>query len=66
MGHKSIETTRGYTHATEVGYGATADAYHMTAPDETQSGVFRVMRRAIQDAGISPDKIGCSPSNVLA
>jgi 3-oxoacyl-[acyl-carrier-protein] synthase II len=49
-----------------VGYGATAGAYHVTAPDETQSGVFRVMRRAIQDAGISPDKIGCSPSNVLA
>jgi 3-oxoacyl-[acyl-carrier-protein] synthase II len=41
-----------------VGYGATADAYHMTAPDETQSGLIRVMRRAIQDAGISPEKIG--------
>jgi len=41
-----------------VGYGATADAYHMTAPGETQSGLIRVMRRAIQDAGISPEKIG--------
>ena len=41
-----------------VGYGATADAYHVTAPDETQSGVIRAMRRAIQDAGISPEKIG--------
>src|SRR5258708_12212053 len=30
----------------------------MTAPDETQSGLIRVMRRAIQDAGISPEKIG--------
>ena len=30
----------------------------MTAPDETQSGVIRVIRRAIQDAGISPEKIG--------
>src|SRR5258708_39904976 len=30
----------------------------MTAPDETQSGLIRVMRRAIQDAGISPENIG--------
>ena len=29
-----------------------------TAPDETQSGVIRVIRRAIQDAGISPEQIG--------
>jgi 3-oxoacyl-[acyl-carrier-protein] synthase II len=41
-----------------AGYGASADAYHMTAPDETQSGVIRVMQRAIQDAGISPERIG--------
>ena len=40
-----------------VGYGATADAYHVTAPDETQSGVIRAMRRAIQDAGISQRKV---------
>jgi 3-oxoacyl-[acyl-carrier-protein] synthase II len=47
-----------HIYAEIVGYGATADAYHMTAPDETQSGVIRGMRRAIQDAGISPEKIG--------
>jgi 3-oxoacyl-[acyl-carrier-protein] synthase II len=47
-----------HIYAEIVGYGATADAYHMTAPDETQSGLVRVMRRAIQDAGISPEKIG--------
>ncbi len=41
-----------------VGYGATSDAYHMTAPDETQSGVIRAMKRAIKDAGISPEQIG--------
>ena len=40
-----------------VGYVATADAYHVTAPDETQSGVIRAMRRAIQDAGISQRKV---------
>lgn len=41
-----------------VGYGATGDAYHITAPDETQSGVVRAMSRAIQDAGIPPEQIG--------
>jgi 3-oxoacyl-[acyl-carrier-protein] synthase II len=41
-----------------VGYGATSDAYHMTAPDETQSGVIRSMQRAMQDAGISPNQVG--------
>ncbi|MFN2577043.1 MAG: beta-ketoacyl-ACP synthase II [Pyrinomonadaceae bacterium] len=41
-----------------VGYGATGDAYHMTAPDETQSGVVRAMSRAMQDSGINPNQIG--------
>jgi 3-oxoacyl-[acyl-carrier-protein] synthase II len=41
-----------------VGYGMTSDAYHMTAPDETQSGVIRAMQRAMGDAGISPNQVG--------
>jgi 3-oxoacyl-[acyl-carrier-protein] synthase II len=41
-----------------VGYGATADAFHMTAPDETQSGVIRSMQRALHDAGVAPEAIG--------
>lgn len=44
-------------YAEVVGYGATADAFHITAPDETQSGVIRAMRKAIEDAGITADKI---------
>jgi len=36
----------------------TSDAYHMTAPDATQSGVIRAMQRAIADAGIRPEEIG--------
>jgi len=47
-----------HIYAEIVGYGATADAYHVTAPDETQSGVIRVIRRAIEDAGINPEQIG--------
>jgi len=45
-------------YAEVAGYGATSDAYHMTAPDETHSGVIRAMKRAIKDAGISPERIG--------
>src|SRR6266576_3232493 len=41
-----------------VGYGMSADAFHLTMPDETGSGAIRVMQRTIKDAGIRPDQIG--------
>ena len=41
-----------------VGYGASDDAYHMTAPCEDGSGMIRVMRNALRDANLSPDAIG--------
>jgi 3-oxoacyl-[acyl-carrier-protein] synthase II len=41
-----------------VGYGMTSDAYHITQPDETYSGIIRVMKRAIKDAKIEPNQIG--------
>jgi len=37
-----------------VGYGMSADAYHITAPSEDGDGAFRVMSGAIEDAGIAP------------
>lgn len=40
-----------------VGAGATADAYHITAPHPEGLGVIRVMRLALQDAGLSPDAV---------
>jgi len=40
-----------------VGYGTSADAFHVTMPDETGSGAIRVMQKAIKDAGITPDQI---------
>ena len=45
-------------YAEVVGYGMTSDAYHITQPDETYSGIVRVMRRAIKDAKIEPNQIG--------
>jgi 3-oxoacyl-[acyl-carrier-protein] synthase II len=37
-----------------VGYGMSADAYHITAPSEDGDGAYRVMRAALKSAGIEP------------
>jgi 3-oxoacyl-[acyl-carrier-protein] synthase II len=39
------------------GYGASADAYHLTAPDKTGGGPSRAMIAAMQDAGVEPGDI---------
>jgi len=44
-------------YAEVLGYGATADAYHMTAPQPEGEGAISAMRLAIQDGGISPDVV---------
>ncbi|CDC68530.1 beta-ketoacyl-ACP synthase II [Oscillibacter sp. CAG:155] len=40
-----------------VGYGATCDAYHMTAPRPDGSGAAKAMEMAIRDAGTTPDQV---------
>ena len=40
-----------------VGYGATCDAYHMTAPRPDGSGGAKAMAIAIADAHITPDQV---------
>ncbi len=40
------------------GYGATADAYHITAPPESAEGAVRAMRMALEDAAVAPTDIG--------
>ena len=40
-----------------VGYGMSADAFHITAPSEDGEGAQRVMGLAIKQAGITPDKV---------
>jgi 3-oxoacyl-[acyl-carrier-protein] synthase II len=39
------------------GYGASADAYHLTAPDKTGGGPSRAMLEAMRDAGIGPEDV---------
>jgi len=45
-------------YAEVVGYGMSADAYHMSAPHPEGDGAARVMRAALRDAEIAPEKIG--------
>ncbi|MDO7874072.1 beta-ketoacyl-ACP synthase II [Hymenobacter sp. ASUV-10] len=40
-----------------IGGGMSSDAYHITAPDPSGSGVVLVMRNALRDAGIQPEDV---------
>jgi 3-oxoacyl-[acyl-carrier-protein] synthase II len=39
------------------GYGATGDAYHITAPSEGGEGAYRAMRMALRKADLAPEEI---------
>jgi len=49
---------RGATILAEVaGYGATADAYHITSPDPEGAGAAQAMRLAMKEAGVTPEEV---------
>ncbi len=48
---------RATIYAEIVGYGATGDAFHITAPAEGGEGAARAMKQALADANISPDAV---------
>jgi 3-oxoacyl-[acyl-carrier-protein] synthase II len=45
-------------YAEVIGYGMTADAHHMTAPDPEGDGSARAMIAALRDAGLDPSEVG--------
>lgn len=40
-----------------IGYGCTADAYHITTPAENGEGAAKAMKIALNDAGIQPSEV---------
>ena len=40
-----------------VGYGMSADAFHVTAPPDDGDGAYRVMRNAMRSAGLRPEQV---------
>ncbi len=55
LGHAQERGARIY--AEVVGYGATCDAYHMTAPKPDGSGAAEAMKMALVDGGVLPEAV---------
>ena len=53
----SARERNAFIHAEIVGYGATADAHHLTQPDPDGNGAYRSMQIALNDSKIEPNKI---------
>ncbi|HEU5111650.1 MAG TPA: beta-ketoacyl synthase N-terminal-like domain-containing protein, partial [Micromonosporaceae bacterium] len=51
------QARRAHVRARLIGYGASADAHHVTAPDPTGDGVEKAIRMALHDAGIEPREV---------
>ncbi len=45
-------------YAEVLGYGSTADAHHITAPDPEARGAIAAMRSALTEASIAPERVG--------
>lgn len=43
--------------AEAVGYGMSADAFHITMPEDTGDGAFRAMQQTLADAGVAPAQV---------
>jgi 3-oxoacyl-[acyl-carrier-protein] synthase II len=55
--HERAKARGAKIYAELVGYGMSADAYHITAPSEDADGAYRVMMATIESAGIRPSDV---------
>ncbi len=52
------EARRARVYAEVAGYGASADAYHITQPEPTGTGAALALKRALAEAAEQPDAVG--------
>jgi len=54
---KHAEARGAEIHAELVGYGASCDGYHITAPEPSGTGAILAMDRAMADGGLAPEDV---------
>ena len=54
---ESAEKRGAHIYAEVIGYGASCDAYHITAPSTDGKGAISCMSKAIEDSGLAPEQI---------